>query len=596
MTAILGISGYYHDSAAALIVDGTVVAAAQEERFSRIKHDSNFPNQAVHFCLQQAGISEADIDHVVFYEKPLLKFERLLETYLSYAPLGFRSFRQAIPAWLQTKLHLPREIRKGLKDTYKGRIAFTEHHQAHAASAFFPSPFEEAAILTMDGVGEWATTTIGKGVGNQVHLEHELRFPHSPGLLYSAMTYYLGFRVNSAEYKVMGLAPYGKPEYHDLILQHLIDLKDDGSFRMDMSYFNFCHGFTMTSKRFDKLFGSPRRSPDEPLTERHKNLAASIQSVMEEVMLKMAQHAKSITGMNNLVMAGGVALNCVGNGRILQQNMFDKIWIQPASGDAGGALGAAWFVWHQLLQNPRVPNLLQHQSDRQHGSLLGPEFSHASIVDVLNREEITFQQVEDNSALCHEVARLLAEQNVVGWFQGRMEFGPRALGNRSILADPRSDQMQSVLNQKIKFRESFRPFAPMILEEHADDHFDWPNSSSSPYMLLTSTVKPDSPALPAVTHVNGSARIQTVGQNAHPLTRQLLTAFHQQTGCPALINTSFNIRSEPIVCTPEDALQCFHMTDMDVLVLGRCILKKRDQLHTTTDFERSIFRQNFSPD
>lgn len=602
MTAILGLSGYYHDSAAALIVDGTVAAAAQEERFSRKKHDSSFPKQAVEYCLKHAGLDESEVDHVVFYEKPLLKFERLLETYLSFAPLGFRSFRQAIPTWLQTKLHLPREIRQhlkngnGLKSAYKGRICFTEHHEAHAASAFFPSPFEEAAILTMDGVGEWATAAIGTGKGNQIKLDLQLRFPHSPGLLYSAMTYYLGFRVNSAEYKVMGLAPYGKPKYRDLILQHLIDLKDDGSFRMDLSCFDFCHRFTMTSKKFDRLFGGPRRSADQPLTQHHKDLAASIQSVVEDIMIRMARHAKQITGMSKLVMAGGVALNCVGNGRIVKEKIFNDIWIQPASGDCGGALGAAWFVWHQLLQNARTVGPATRPTDAQQGSLLGPEFSDTSIAQYLETTDAIYSTCEDDQTLCQQTAQLLAQGNVVGWFQGRMEFGPRALGNRSILADPRSENMQSVLNQKIKFRESFRPFAPIILEEHSTEYFDLPDGCQSPYMLLTANAKSTAASLPAVTHVDGSARLQTIDRDSNSLIRQLLEAFHQQTNCPALINTSFNIRSEPIVCTPEEGLQCFHMTDMDVLVVGRHILKKKEQPVSRTDPERESFRQQFPAD
>ncbi|MEP3482711.1 MAG: carbamoyltransferase [Fuerstiella sp.] len=600
MTAILGLSGYYHDSAAALIVDGTIAAAAQEERFSRKKHDSNFPTQAVQYCLQHARLSEADIDHVVFYEKPLLKFERLLETYLSFAPLGFRSFRHAIPIWLQTKLHLPREIRSGLNDAYKGRICFTEHHEAHAASAFFPSPFDEAAILTMDGVGEWATAAIGTGKGNQIKLDLQLRFPHSPGLLYSAMTYYLGFRVNSAEYKVMGLAPYGEPKYRDLILQHVIDLKDDGSFRMNMSYFDFCHRLTMTSKKFDRLFGGPPRSPDQPLTQQHKDLAASIQSVVEEIMIRMARHAKQITGMTNLVMAGGVALNCVGNGRIVKENIFDNIWIQPASGDCGGALGAAWFAWYQLLQNPRTigppGNHANQPFDLQQGSLLGPDFSDAAITKCLDNANAVFLTCKDDQELCQHVAKLLAQGNVVGWFQGRMEFGPRALGNRSILADPRRKDMQSVLNQKIKFRESFRPFAPIIMQERTAEYFDLPVGCTSPYMLLTANETSSTNALPAVTHVDGSARLQTVHQKNAALIRQLLEAFHAQTNCPALINTSFNIRSEPIVCCPEEALQCFHMTDMDVLVVGRHVLKKEEQTIQMTDSKRKSFRQQFPAD
>lgn len=595
MTAILGLSGYYHDSAAALLVDGRIVAAAQEERFSRLKHDHRFPAQAVRFCLDQTGLTESDLDHVVFYEKPLLKFERLLETYLSYAPFGFRSFRKAIPEWLQTKLHLPREIRNGLQKRYQGRMTFVRHHEAHAASAFFASPFHEAAILTMDGVGEWATATIGTGQGNRISLERELRFPHSPGLLYSAMTYYLGFRVNSSEYKVMGLAPYGRPVFRDQILHNLIDLKDDGSFRMDMSYFRFCHSFTMTSRNFDRLFGGPRRKPESPLTQRHKDLAASIQSVTEEIMVRMARHAKAITGMDHLVMAGGVALNCVGNGRILREQLFNNLWIQPAAGDSGGALGAAWFVWHQLLGQQRLPNK-SPATDFQEGSLLGPEASQTQIEAVLKDFGLQFEVVRPSQTLYERTAGLLAEQYVVGWFQDRMEFGPRALGARSILADPRSTKMQSVLNQKIKFRESFRPFAPVVLQEHAAENFEWTESQSSPYMLLTTTVKSDSQPIPAVTHVDQSARLQTIAADSPSALRRLLETFHKQTGCPVLVNTSFNVRGEPIVCSPEDAVRCFLATDMDVLVIGDCLVKKSDQTNLPSEHKKQNDRSKFAPD
>ena len=480
MTAILGISAYYHDSAAALVVDGRIVAAAQEERFTRKKHDANFPKNAVDYCLREAGIAAADLDYVGFYDKPITKFERLLETYLAMAPSGYRSFRQSIPLWLKEKLHVPRLIRKSLGGKYRGRYVFTDHHESHAASAFFPSPFDEAAILTIDGVGEWSTTCFGVGRGNRIELTHEIRFPHSLGLLYAAFTYYAGFRINSGEYKVMGLAPYGKPVYKDLILEHLIDLKDDGSYRMDMSYFNYCQGLTMTSRKFERLFGGPPRKPESRLTQREMDLAASIQAVSEVVMLRTARHVHAQTGMTNLVLAGGVALNCVGNGRILREGPFRNVWIQPAAGDAGGALGTALFIWHQLLDNPRTPG----GRDAQQGSLLGPAFSDDHIAEVLERATPVFETLADDAHLVDEVASLLAQEKVVGWFQGRMEFGPRALGARSILGDARSRSMQSVMNLKIKFRESFRPFAPIVLREYVDRYFQMRPYEDSPYMLI----------------------------------------------------------------------------------------------------------------
>lgn len=594
MTAILGISAFYHDSAAALVIDGQIVAAAQEERFTRKKHDPGFPVNAVQFCLQEAGINPEELSYVGFYDKPLRKFERLLETYLAFAPSGFQSFRQAIPVWLKEKLYLPREMKRGLGNRYQGRFVFTDHHESHAASAFFPSPFDEAAILTLDGVGEWSTTCLGFGRGNHIELTHEMRFPHSLGLLYSAFTYYTGFRVNSGEYKVMGLAPYGQPVYRDLILEHLMDLKDDGSFRMDMSYFNYCQGLTMTSEKFHRLFGAPPRQPESQVTQREMDLAASLQAVTEEVMLRTAREVHRQTGMKNLVMAGGVALNCVGNGRILREGPFENIWIQPAAGDAGGALGTALFIWHQLLENPRQP----HGMDFQRGSFLGPAFSDQEIRTFLDSVGASYATCSSDEELCDEVSSLIAEEKVIGWFQGRMEFGPRALGARSIIGDARSPKMQSVMNLKIKFRESFRPFAPIVLREHVHEYFDMRKNEDSAYMLLVAPVReeqriPTPPeyegkfgieklnetrsTIPAVTHVDYSARIQTVDQDRNPLLHRMMTRFKEKTGCPVLINTSFNVRSEPIVCTPEDAWRCFLMTDMDVLVLGRQILLKQQQ-------------------
>ena len=620
MTAILGISGLYHDSAAAIVVDGNIVAAAQEERFTRIKHDPAMPVNAIQYCLAEAGLTADQLDYVGFYDKPLLTFERLLETYLSFAPAGFRSFVAALPVWLKQKLHIPKEIRKALDKKYSRRIVFTEHHESHAASAFFPSPFDEAAIMTLDGVGEWATATIGKGQGNKINITHELRFPHSLGLLYSAFTYYCGFKVNSGEYKLMGLAPYGEPTYADLIYEHLLDLKDDGSFRMDMQYFNYCEGLTMTSSKFDKLFGGPRRKPESELTQREMDLAASVQKVTEDIVLKMAAHAHRLTGSENLCMAGGVALNCVANGRILREGPFKRVWIQPAAGDAGGALGVAQFIWHQLLENPRTAA----PKDSQQGSRLGPQSNNADIQAFLESKGAQFRKFADPAELCENVASLMADEKVIGWMQGRMEFGPRALGCRSILGDARSRDMQSTMNLKIKFRESFRPFAPSILEERADEFFDMrgeqigsqpsdqntrsasssPNiptaadrSSSSPYMLLVANVtneklvdnssaetargleklKQIRSDVPAITHVDNSARVQTVDQHRHGRYYDLIKEFEKQTGSPVVINTSFNVRGEPIVCTPEDAWNCFMVTNMDVLVIEDYVLLKENQ-------------------
>lgn len=592
MTAILGISAFYHDAAAALVVDGEIVAAAQEERFTRIKHDASFPQNAVDYCLRQAGLTAAQIDHVVFYEKPFLKFDRLLETHLGVAPAGFRTFLKAMPLWLHEKLQLPRVMNRGLGGQYRKRYIFTEHHEAHAASAFFPSPFEEAAILVLDGVGEWATSSLGHGSDNQVTLTHEMPFPHSLGLLYSAFTYHCGFKVNSGEYKLMGLAPYGEPKFYDLILEHLLDLKADGSFRLDQSYFNYCGGLTMTSAKFSQLFGGPPRRSESMLTQRELDLAASVQKVTELIMLRMATHLHQLTGSKNLCLAGGVALNCVGNGRLLRESPFERIWIQAAAGDAGGALGAALFAWYQLLENPRVPQ----QPDGQRASLLGPDYTDGEVAQALRQKQAVYHRHDRDEELCERVAGLIAGGQVVGWMQGRMEFGPRALGNRSILGDARNPAMQSMMNQKIKFRESFRPFAPIVLRDRAADYFELQPGQESPYMLLVAPVRADRrvaanptaahglaqvneprSVIPAVTHVDYSARIQTVDVARNPRLHQLLTAFDRQTGCPVLINTSFNVRGEPIVGSPDDAYRCFMATNMDVLVIGNFVVLKSEQ-------------------
>ncbi len=596
MTAILGISAFYHDSAAALVVDGEIVAAAQEERFTRIKHDHGFPLHAIRFCLDAGGLAPEQLDMVGFYDKPFLKFERLLETYLAVAPRGWRSFMQAMPLWLKQKLHLPREIRAGLDGRYRKRIIFAEHHESHAASAFFPSPFEEAAILTLDGVGEWATASFGRGRGNHVTLDRELRFPHSLGLLYSAFTYFCGFKVNSGEYKLMGLAPYGEPRWADTILERLMDLKPDGSFRLDLGYFNYCQGLTMTSPAFHRLFGGRPRRPESPLTQREMDLAASIQAVTEEVMLRAGRHVHEQTGAPDLCLAGGVALNCVANGRLLREGPFDRIWIQPAAGDAGGALGVALLIWHQLLDQPRTAA----SPDGQHGSLLGPEYSDDEIRVFLDARGAHYRTLSDDDTLMDAVSELISAEKVVGWFQGRMEFGPRALGSRSILGDARSERLQSVMNLKIKFRESFRPFAPVVLRERASEYFELPDGVESPYMLLVAKVasaklrhdggtsavgldklKIPRSVVPAITHVDDSARVQTVDAERHGRLYRLMRAFEARTGCPVLINTSFNVRGEPIVCSPEHAWRCFMATNMDVLVLGRQLLLKNEQPDAT---------------
>ncbi len=597
---ILGISCYYHDAAAALVSDGKIVAAVQEERFTRIKHDQNFPSHAIAWCLEEAGLTVGDLDAVAFYDKPFQKFERILETYLAYAPAGIRSAWKALPVWIKQKLWISEHIRSELG--YDGLLLYPEHHESHAASAFFPSPFEEAAILTMDGVGEWATSSVGHGLGNRITLQQELHFPHSLGLLYSAFTYFTGFRVNSGEYKVMGLAPYGEPKYRNLILDELIDLKDDGSFRMNMRYFGYGSGLKMTNRRFARLFGGPPRKPESPLTQREMDLAASIQSVTEEVMLRMARHARKVSGSRNLCLAGGVALNCVGNGKILREKLFDRFWIQPAAGDAGGAVGAALMAWHHHFDRSRTPST----PDAMNGSLLGPSFDTDTIGSFLKQHSDYEVPMLDEEEMLARTAGLLAAGKVVGWFQGRMEFGPRALGSRSILGDPRSEEMQRKLNLKIKYRESFRPFAPSVAVENVGDYFEL--DEQSPYMLLVAGVARDlrkpvdegvrgldklyqvRSTLPAVTHVDGSARIQTVDRSVNPRYHALIRAFEQQTGCPVLINTSFNVRGEPIVCTPEDAWRCFLRTDMDVLVMDRYVIEKKpeDRLDDPTETIASL--------
>jgi len=587
---ILGISAFYHDSAAALLRDGAIVAAAQEERFTRKKHDPDFPTKAARFCCDQAGISADELDFVAFYDKPILKFHRLLETYLAFAPVGLRSFRKAIPTWLGDKLHMKGKMTRALGCKPKNRYVFPEHHESHAASAFYPSPFDEAAIVTMDGVGEWATTSIGVGEGNKIKLIREIRFPHSLGLLYSAFTYYCGFKVNSGEYKLMGLAPYGEPKYAGLIREHLIDLREDGSYRLDLSYFNYCQGLTMTNKKFASVFGQPARSPETDLTQFQMDVAASIQEVTEEVMLKTARYAKEVTGKDKLCLAGGVALNCVGNGVILREGPFDDIWIQPAAGDAGGALGAAQLVWHNLLDEPRTAQ----PADSQRGSLLGPRYQSEDIKSFLDEQGVVYEECTDER-LSDRVAELIELENVIGWFQGPMEFGPRALGSRSIIGDARSPKMQSVMNLKIKFRESFRPFAPIVLREHASEYFDIEARHDSPYMLIVAPVREDKrkdvdqglfgldklkqvrSVIPAVTHVDYSARLQTVDGERNPRLASMMRRFHERTGSPVLINTSFNVRGEPIVCTPQDALRCFMGTEMDVLVLENYIVRRVDQ-------------------
>ncbi|MDD5505553.1 MAG: carbamoyltransferase [Candidatus Omnitrophica bacterium] len=567
---ILGISCFYHDSAACLLRDGQVIGAAQEERFTRRKHDFNFPSHAADWCLKEGGISGGNIDYVAFYEKPLIKFERILETYLTYAPSGIRQFIQAMPLWLKQKLWIPEIIRKELG--YKGKILFCGHHEAHAASAFYPSPFKEAAFLTIDGVGEWETASFGVGKGNDIEQGFYLKFPHSLGLLYSVFTYYTGFKVNSGEYKLMGLAPYGRPCYVDLILDNLVDIKEDGSFKINMEYFGFCNGLRMTNRKFDRLFGAAARKPESRITRKEMDLAASIQKVTEGIMLKMSRHIHRATGQRKLCLAGGVALNCVANGRILAEGPFDNIWVQPASGDAGGALGAALLAWYKYLGNKRAPDDI---NDSQRASLLGPEFSEREIGDFLKEQNIPHKQF-NASELPKIVSSLIEEGNVIGWFRGKMEFGPRALGSRSIIADARIKDMQSKINLKIKHRESFRPFAPTVLKEEAGNWFE--PDMESPYMTFVSVVKKDKRSvIPAVTHVDYSARIQTIKREENPVYYDTINEFFKKTGCPVIINTSFNVRGEPLVLTPEDAFSCFMRTEMDYLVMGNHLLDKRLQ-------------------
>ena len=586
---ILGLSAFYHDSAACLLQDGKIIAAAQEERFTRKKHDASFPKNAVEFCLQKGGIQVSDLDYVGFYDKPFIKFERILETYLGIAPKGIKQYLAAIPIWLKDKLWTRTNIRNKLG--YSGTVLFAQHHESHAASAFFPSPFQEAAILTMDGVGEWATTSIASGKDNKIELLQELHFPHSLGLLYSAFTYYLGFKVNSGEYKVMGLAPYGKPIYSDLIREHLIDLKEDGSFRMRMDYFDYLGGMAMTNQKFASIFNHPARKAESNLTQKEMDIAASLQEVTEEIMLKMARHIRYLTNMKNLCLAGGVALNCVGNGKILKEKIFEKIWVQPAAGDAGGALGVALCIWHQIIGNNRLTN----GKDTMRGSYLGPHFKESEIKNFLDSNEIPYRQVNE-SQLTKLVSTDLQKGKVVGWFQGPMEFGPRALGGRSIIGDPRNPKMQSTMNLKIKYRESFRPFAPSVLAEKVDEWFEM--DEESPYMLMVAEVRKDKrismtkeqnklfgidllnvpkSQIPAITHVDYSARIQTVHEDTNKRYYDLIKEFEKETQCAVLINTSFNVRGEPIVCTPEQAYRCFMRTEMETLVLENFIIDKKDQ-------------------
>jgi carbamoyltransferase len=593
---ILGISAYYHDSAAALLKDGEIIAAAQEERFTRIKHDHVFPTNAIAACLKESDIGAQDIDYVVFYDKPLLKFDRLIETYLTYAPKGFNSFSKAMPLWLKQKLFIKSDIRKKLSKKFNGKIIFTEHHESHAGSAFFPSPFEEAAILTVDGVGEWATASIGKGKGNSIEILKEMKFPHSLGLLYSAFTYFAGFKVNSGEYKLMGLAPYGNSIYADIIKEKIVDIKGDGSIWLDMDYFNYCSGLTMTSAKFEKLFDGSPRTPESRITQREMDIAASIQAVTEEILLKMARHAREITGSRNLCLAGGVALNCVANGKILKEKIYEKIWIQPAAGDAGGALGAAMFVWHQLLDRERKVN----PGDSQKGSLLGTSYTDDEIRMFLDKQGAKYNYL-DEDLLVDVVSECIASDKIVGWFHGKMEFGPRSLGARSIIGDARNHDMQATMNLKIKYRESFRPFAPSVLAEDSDKYFEL--DSESPYMLIVAQVNenqkikiddnqkemmvsdPDlckrikipRSTLPSVTHIDYSARVQTIDRTRHGRFYEVIRKFKEKTGCPVIINTSFNIRGEPIVCSPADAFRCFMNCEMDVLVLERYILFKEKQ-------------------
>ena len=603
MSYILGISAFYHDSAAALVKDGEIVAAAQEERFTRLKHDYAFPKNAINYCLSEAGIKAQDLDYVAFYEKPLIKFERLLESYLAYAPLGIASFLRAMPLWIKQKLWIPDIIQKELSG-FKGKLIFPSHHESHAASAFYPSPFQEAAILTIDGVGEWATTSFGAGKDNDFNLEYEIKFPHSLGLLYSAFTYYAGFKVNSGEYKLMGLAPYGEPKYEDLILKELIDVKEDGSFKLNMDYFPYPYGLRMIKKRFENLFGRPARRPESPITQFYMDIARSIQQVTEEVILRICRHLKKITGQGHLCLAGGVALNCVANGKIVREKIFEGIWIQPAAGDAGGALGAALFVWYKYLNNKRLTN----GSDSQKASYLGPDYSDEEIERFLKENNAPYKKLSLEE-LPEAVADLLAQEKVIGWFQGRMEFGPRALGARSIIADARSEQMQSKLNLKIKFRESFRPFAPTVLQDKVKEYFNL--DCDSPYMLLVAPVKENirrkmtveenslfgikklnvkRSDIAAVTHIDYSARVQTIKRDDFPLYYDTINEFYKKTGCAVIVNTSFNVRGEPLVCRPQEAYRCFMRTDMDYLVMGSFLLDKKEQkpLDKDTDWKNEF--------
>ena len=613
---ILGISAFYHDSAAALVRDGEIIAAAQEERFTRKKGDPSLPRRAIEYCLREGSVSARDIDYLVFYEKPLVKFERLLETFLAFAPRGFEAFRAAMPLWASHKLRLPEQLVAALGDGFRGELCFTKHHESHAASAFFPSPFDTAAVLTLDACGEWGTAALGAGRGNVLTTLKEMRFPHSLGMLYSAVTYYTGFKVNSGEYKLMGLAPYGQPKYRELILQHVVDIRPDGSLWLDMSYFNYAQGLTMTSEKFHQLFGAPPRNPDAWITQKDMDLAASIQAICEDVVLRAASHLYEITGLRQLVMAGGVALNCVANGRLLREGPFDDIWVQPAAGDAGGALGAALLVWHHLLQRPRPAP----KRDAQKGSLLGPAFGDEEIELYLDSVGAQYEHIPDEGALVDRVARLLTEEQIIGWFNGRMEYGPRALGCRSIIGDARSATMQQTMNVKIKYRESFRPFAPCILREHIDRIVEMRPGEDSPYMLFVARVREElhttldaaarerleSPdlrvrvavprsTLPAVTHVDYSARVQTVDAERHGRFYRLMRRFYELSGCPVIVNTSFNIRGEPIVCTPEDAYRCFMATEMDCLVMGNYVLLKQGQPAGAVE-NAVAYKARFAPD
>ena len=603
---ILGISAFYHDSAAAIIKDGEIIAAAQEERFTRKKHDHNFPQKAIEYCLNEAGINASELDLVAFYDKPFLKFERLLETYLTYAPVGFKSFIKAIPLWIKEKLWMKEMIKDKLG--YEGKVIFPEHHESHAASAFYPSPFQKAAIITMDGVGEWTTTSFGVGDGNDIQLLADIKFPHSLGLLYSAFTYYTGFKVNSGEYKVMGLAPYGEPKYKKLIYDYLIDVKEDGSFRMNMEYFNYCQGLTMTNEKFHKLFGGPPRVPETKLTQKEMDLARSLQEVTEEIVLKIGNHVYKETGLKDVCLAGGVALNCVANGRLLREGPFENIWIQPAAGDAGGALGAALIGWHKYHNQPRISD---GKTDQQKGSYLGPKFSDEEINSFIKSNNLVAKKYEEDE-LIKIVADLIANEKVIGWFDGRMEFGPRALGARSIIGDARSPKMQATMNIKIKFREGFRPFAPSVLYEKVSEYFEI--DKESPYMLLVADVKKERRRkmtaeeeklwgieklnvvrsdIPAITHVDYSARLQTVHKETNSRYYKLIKQFEKNTGCAVIINTSFNVRGEPIVCTPEDAYKCFMRTNIDYLILGNYLLAKEDQTPLKEDID---WRKQFQLD